>query len=238
MIKQILTLLAICLSTSVYAQDCVPDSSLKKPGYKPDSLPPATVNMAYKQTITVQSFKDTYKMVFTQKIPVTIDSIIVTNIKNLPAGMQYKCLHPHCRFLPLVNSCVDLSGTPAQTGIFPLKIMVTVYAKLNGTTAINQKDSITKFRLIVNGTSNISKLSAIPGDELVVYPNPAENRLHVFANWSQNANEITIYDVAGRIMNIQPLSLHNDVFIYDLSLLPAGFYFVKYAGKSVKFTKH
>lgn len=237
MIKQIITLLAICLSTSVYAQYCVPDTSLKKPGYKPDSLPPATVNMAYKQTITVQSFKDTYKMVFTQKIPVTIDSIIVTGIKNLPAGMQYQCLHPNCRFLPLVNSCVDLKGTPTQTGIFPLKIMVTVYAKLNGSTAITQKDSITKFRLIVNGTSNVSKLSAAPGDELVVYPNPVQNLLHVFANWSQNPDEINIYDVSGRLIQIKPL-LINDVFVYDLSLFPAGVYFVKYAAKSVKFTKY
>lgn len=237
MIKQIITLLAISLSTSLWAQDCIPDTSLKKPGYKPDSLPPAIINIAYKQTITVQSFKDTYRMIGSVKIPVTIDSIIVTSIKNLPAGITYKCLHPKCRFLPLINSCVELSGTPQQPGIYPIKIMITAYAKLNGTTAINQKDSITKFRMIVNGTANTKLQSVSPDEQLVVYPNPASGRLHVFAGWNTHASQIAIYNTTGKNTMLKPVSTVNNTLIYNIEGLPQGIYFLKSSNRVIKFIK-
>lgn len=227
--------MAICLSNSLWAQVCTPDSTMKIPGYKPDSLQIATVGVAYKQTLTVQSFKDTVTVVFSQKVPVSIDSILVTAVSGMPSGFNYACLTSNCRFLPLINSCVELSGTPSKAGIYPLSIKVTAYAKINGTISTTQKDSVKKFRLIVaDKNSQVKKIAAT--EKLLVYPIPAQNTIQVFAENSK-ATDILLLNTLGQMLSIKPNMAREGVYEYDLSNLQSGVYFVNCKNTRVKFIK-
>ena len=141
----------------------------------------------------------------------------------------------NCRFLPLINSCVELSGTPSKAGIYPLSIKVTAYAKLNGTISTTQKDSVKKFRLIVaDQNAQVKKIAAT--EKLLVYPIPAENTLQVFAQGAKS-EDILLFNALGQTINIRATFARNEVFEYDLSGLNTGVYFVKHHNTIVKFTK-
>jgi hypothetical protein len=69
------------------------------------------------------------------------------------------------------------------------------------------------------------------GDEMVVYPNPANDVLHIKGG---NGGYV-IHDLDGRVV-IQGSSVLND-FTIDVSRLPKGLYFLKTAGTYLKFAK-
>ena len=229
MIRKFLIILAIaamsCLNNEVKGQICTPDTNLKVPGFLPLILPDAEKDVAYSQAITVLAFKDTTVKQGNLTLKVYIDSMKITRIIGLPNGMSYNCLNPNCVFTPTALSCVKLSGTPNESGIFPLKIAILVYAKVSGFLPTTQKDTIESFVLNVSGSASTLSLSK---KDLTISPNPASQTAFVNSDI-----EPMIYNSLGQQLTINS---QKQIFGYTLNihnLLP-GFYTVKCGLKSVK----
>ncbi|MBI3258311.1 MAG: hypothetical protein HYZ54_02345, partial [Ignavibacteriae bacterium] len=79
-------LLALTSSITIKAQ-CVVDTTIKTKGIYPRILPQAKEDSAYDQTIQFKMPKDTQSILGL----ITYDSITITNITNIPKGINYIC---------------------------------------------------------------------------------------------------------------------------------------------------
>jgi len=229
MIRKFLSILAIaamsCSNNEVQGQICTPDANLKVPGFLPMVLPDAQKDVPYSQAITVLAFKDTSVKQGNLTLKVYIDSMKNTGITGLPNGMSYNCLNARCVFTPAALSCVKLSGTPNESGIFPLKIAILAYAKVSGVLPTTQKDTIESFVLNVSGSASTISLSK---KALSITPNPASQTAFV-----NSEIEPLIYNSLGQLQSISVLKQELGYSLNIQNLLP-GIYTVKCGLKSVK----
>lgn len=229
MIRKFLSILAIaamsCSYNDVEGQICTPDVNLTVPGFLPLVLPDAQVNVAYSEAITVLAFKDTTVKQGNLTLKVYIDSMKITGITGLPNGMSYNCLNASCVFTPAALSCVKLSGTPNQAGVFPLKIAILAYAKVSGVLPTTQKDTIETFVLNVSGSASTISLSK---KALSITPNPASQTAFI-----NSEIEPLIYNSLGQLQSISTLKQELGYSLNIQNLFP-GIYSVKCGLKSVK----
>ncbi len=229
MIRKFLSILAIgtltCLYNQASAQICTPDANLKTPGFLPAVLPDAKKDVAYSESITVLAFKDTTVKQGNLTVKVYIDSMKITGVLGLPAGMTSTCLSPTCSFTPAALSCVKLSGTPTTEGVYPLQIAILVYAKVSGILPTTQKDTIKSFVLNVSGTGSSE---IIDTRKLVVKPNPASNQVYVGSTIMP-----VFYNTLGQIQDVQ---IQAETYGFNVSLigLKPGLYTVKCGNTSKK----
>lgn len=229
MIRKFLSILAIgtlsCLFNQANAQICTPDPNLVAPGFLPAVLPDAQKDVAYSQSISVLAFKDTTVKQGSLTVKVYIDSMKIMSISGLPNGMTYTCLNPNCTFTPAAASCVKLSGTPNEAGLFPLKIAILAYAKVSGVLPTTQKDTIKSFYMNVSGTNSIETFDV---RKVVLKPNPAKQQVFV-----GSVIEPLIYNSLGQK---QTVGIKNELFGYTLNIqnLSSGIYTVKCGNNSAK----
>ncbi len=135
--KRILLFAAVIFSASQFAsaQSCTPDAQYTSPGFYPDSttgIATACVGVAYDQVITMVSPTDTTISGFT----IQVDSVIINNVSNLPAGISFACGSANCTIYPQVDpsSCIDLYGTAGagDVGDHTITIEYTGYVTLFG----------------------------------------------------------------------------------------------------------
>jgi len=118
-------ILGFFISLQLSAQ-CVPDTvnceDIEDPGqFCPLNLPNAGLNVLYNEVVTIIA-PGIYS------IPdvggeVDIHYIEIDSVKNLPPGIDY---FPNADiFHPDTAYCIQLTGTPSQTGEFPLFIYIT-----------------------------------------------------------------------------------------------------------------
>jgi len=134
--KRILLLsFAIALAgLQLRAQVCTPDPNVPDDApifpepYDPDNPDP---NDGITDTACINEFFD-----FTQTVNLPpdfsglpIDSLVIpeNGVTNLPAGVGYDCEPPSCTFLPDVLGCIYLNGTPTETGVFDLEVLVKIH---------------------------------------------------------------------------------------------------------------
>lgn len=229
MIRKFLSILAIGTLTCVYnqanAQICTPDANLKEPGFLPAVLPDAKKDVAYSEAITVLAFKDTTVKQGSLVVKVYIDSMKIVNILGLPNGMSYTCLNPTCAFTPAALSCVKLSGTPTQEGVFPLKIAILAYAKVSGVLPTTQRDTINSFFINVSGTGSVEHFDA---RKILVKPNPATNQVFI-----GSVTEPIIFNALGQKQAIA-VRKESVGYIMNVDALTPGIYTVKCGSNSAK----
>ncbi len=229
MIRKFLSILAIgtlsCSYNQAKAQICTPDANLKEPGFLPAVLPDAKKDVAYSEAITVLAFKDTSVKQGSLVVKVYIDSMKITNIMGLPNGMSYTCLSPTCAFTPTALSCVKLSGTPTQEGVFPLRIAILAYAKVSGVLPTTQKDTIESFFINVSGTGTVEQLDA---RKILVKPNPATSQVFI-----GSVVEPTIFNALGQKQTLQ-IRKESVGFSLNVDALTPGIYTVKCGSNSAK----
>lgn len=202
------------------AQVCTPDQNLTTPGFLPATLPDGQVNSAYNVGITIKVFKDTEIVQSGQTVLATIDSMLLISILGLPPGLGYQCLNSRCSFVPSTLSCVNIQGTPTQSGLFPLKIPVKVYAKVFGAVPITQPDTLRNFAINVKGgTASMLDLNQ-NGLDLSIFPNPATN-----AVWVNSSTLPKISSLSGVEINV-PISKEGSIYRIDISRIPTGLYFI------------
>jgi hypothetical protein len=225
MIRKILfgVVLAVCSSTAAVAQ-CIPDTSLKSTGYSPQSLPNASVGVAYKESLSVRTPHDTTIIIVGSPVSARVDSIKATAVKGLPPGFSYVCQHPRCVFLWDTTRCVEIVGTTNQGGVYPIKIMITIYAFVANSINMAQKDSIDRFTLIVDGGTSAIIDNTRPG--IFAYPNPVAGKLFITGPTAEKAGDIQILDTKGTVVSVK-ITLENGVWVADMGSLAAGIYLVK-----------
>lgn len=110
-------ILCFVLALRAFPQ-CVPDFSISAVGfYPPDSLLPCAEQGIYYDEVL--QFKN-FDIVFFPPlgIYVTIISVRIDSVRNMPPGLSYECNSPNCFYLGDENGCVRISGTttaPAGT---------------------------------------------------------------------------------------------------------------------------
>lgn len=222
--KQFVFTALLTMSAGASAQLCTPDTTIKIPGFYPATLANGNVGVAYNQTIMILSFKDTSVVVGGSKQKVTIDSLKLTKVIGLPAGMGYVCFEPRCIYLPSAVRCIKLNGTPTQSGLFPLKFAVTAYAKLNGFFPVAQPDTIKEFSIMVTGNSASVVSNNI--QKLTVYPNPSSNAVYVV---HVSGSKPVMTQITGAFIRIDWRE-ENGVWIANTQDLSSGVYQISAGG--------
>lgn len=227
-ISSIISMIALMLTANITkAQICTPDTNLKIPGFMPTSLPDGKVNTPYSQGITVKTFKDTTVKLNGLTVKVYIDSMKITNFTGFPNGINYQCLNSRCVFTPSTLSCIKISGTPTQSGVFPLKAYIKIFAKVSGVLPQTTNDSISSYVLTITGSSaNIHSFNL--SDVLKAYPNPASQSVLV-----NSVSKIYVYNALGQIVDV-PMVAFDSYTHLDISKLKGGIYQIHSQGKSVK----
>lgn len=131
--KNLLTAFAVIFGLiSVHAQvtTCTPDPANLPTGYHPAAIVDGQETVPYQHTVTIVVPQDTTVQGFT----VPIDSIQVTGISNLPAGLSFYCNTGSCGIPGGQKGCVLVSGRPdpGTAGDYALTVTGTIYANLFG----------------------------------------------------------------------------------------------------------
>lgn len=225
---------SICLyvlsAMAASAQNCKPDTTIKKPGFYPLKLADGAVGIAYSQTVMVLSIKDTSVTIGGSKQSVTIDSVKMNNVIGLPVGIGYVCYEPRCIYLPSSVRCIKLSGTPTKSGVYPLKFAITFYAKISGFLPVSQPDTIRNYSLTVTGGSaHVTEIHSNP----TLYPNPATHELFVSGLPYQAP---TLVNNLGQPI-VSDWTFSEGLWLARTAHLPAGIYFVRINGIGMQWMK-
>jgi hypothetical protein len=234
----------LIVTGGILSAQCVPDTvncvdTDESGQFCPMDLPQAGLNVLYDEVVTIiaPGIKQT------QYGEVTIHYIEIDSVKNLPPGLSY---FPNADiFYPDSAYCIQLTGTPTQTGVFELaihigatidflgeptkfpfvddsSIVVTVVEVLG----VNPNQS-TAFQVFQNAPNPFSELTRL------AYFTPVEERV-----------ELKVYNILGVLVHeeskLVPPGEHN--FNFDGRELQSGTYIYRvassgtyYAGKLLKF---
>jgi len=229
MIQKFLSFLVIAtISMSLNfakAQVCTPDTNLKTPGFLPNVLQDAQINTAYSQSITALAFKDTTVKQGSTTLKVYIDSMKITDFLGLPNGLTYNCLNPSCAFTSKSLSCAVLNGTPTESGTFPLKVVIMIYAKISGIIPYSTTDTIRSFTINVAGSAGTKMINL---NELNAYPNPTSGLTHI-----TSLIQPRIYNSVGQLLSVD-FNKNELGYSFDSRSLKSGIYSVVCGNKSIK----
>lgn len=224
------TLVAVVSSNVTYAQ-CTPDKDITVPGFYPAAFPEADQDKPYTATTTILSIKDT--TVFGQAV--IIDSTVLKAVLGLPPGITHQCLNNSCVFFPTKPSCVNFSGTPTQAGTYPLKMVITIFAKIGGAIPYNRVDTIRNFTMKVNGMNAVDFSEVEEGFN--VMPNPVTDKLFVQLTDKNSVERTMIMDAMGRKIEVVIESQDDTHLVIDTRLLTPGIYFCSNGSAVKRFVK-
>ncbi|MFM1791789.1 MAG: hypothetical protein RLZZ252_143 [Bacteroidota bacterium] len=219
-------LLAMVIVNKANAQ-CTPDKNITVPGFYPATFPDADQDKPYSATTTILSIKDT--TVFGQAV--IIDSTVLKAVIGLPPGITHQCLNNSCVFFPSQPSCVNFSGTPTKAGTYPLKMVITIFAKIGGALPYNRVDTIRNFTMKVNGMNSVDFTSATATFDIM--PNPVNDKLFVNMIDNNSVKNTTVMDATGRRVDVIIENQDDTHLVIDTRLLTPGIYFCS-NGTSVK----
>ena len=220
----IFSLLILLTSFGLYAQNCVADQSITKPGIYPSYLDTGTVGLSYEHTLQIRAVKDTMVDFMGNTITATVDSVVLKDILGLPASFSYSCEPPRCVFTYQSTGCAKLVGNPsnAEIGEHPLEIIVTSYARYLSF-KLPVTDTIRDFTLVIEDSS-VSSISDIANSRFSISPNPVHGNV-LKVNLKHNANKVLIYNQYGQLTMSTNLS-NTSQFSLDISSLSSGAYYL------------
>jgi len=217
---------------------CVPDTAnckdIDKPGQIcPDTLPAAVLNTWYEQVFTIIP-PDTFDL-GGGLIP--IHKILIDSVTNLPPGLSYE---PNATELfPDSAYCVLISGTPIETGTFPLNIYITPFVEFVGSIVQSaQTHDDTSLFIQVNSTTGLPVMSTDQVILLPVKPNPftissriglnsdrfGVGELYVFYITGQMAHHEEIWVQPGKnYFDFRGEKLRKGIYLYKVSFMGKSF---------------
>ena len=175
---------------------------------------------------------------------ITLDSLVITSITGLPAGIQYAQNPSRGVYYADSNGCIAFAGTTAaDSGAYALTF--NGYAVVTTRNSGTQTLSLAQLAQIQDAPVPVYKLNVIPaGDschpqpvvagipsliqssQLSVYPNPANGAMTVELSAEKAlSGEVIVSDFTGRRIYAQPLSSTGFYkTVIDLSSYAKGFY--------------
>ena len=180
--KRVLTFLflmfGIFFTNSVLAQ-CTPADSISCPDPEnngqvcPDSLDVAYKGEYYEQVFSILPPYETTGIVF------TIHHLHLVDVGNLPESITWVSNTEDNDFYPGTYYCVLMSGTPADTGTYPLHIEVEVFGELNGTpVSMGTVTDSTSLSLVVEESNGVADLF-VRNSRMKLWPNPFINKTNI-----------------------------------------------------------
>lgn len=224
-----------------YSQ-CIPDTTLKKPGVYPKNLPNGYVGTLYNQSIQFKFPKDTVTLAGAGYF----DSIRITKIQNLPSSYSYKCNNDSCFYRGGANGCITLTGMPVQGDSGIHKIVVTVNGRLIVPGVINAPvQKVDTIPLLVTTGSAIRKiktpLSQIYTNSLQDnFPNPFTKSTEIKYTSSTNQQAVfKAYDILGNLVVEKSFNAKKgeNSLLVERGELKSGFYFYSLQLGANLFTK-
>ena len=202
--KRTITLLATIISGFIILADlsaqCDPDTSCTDTGdpgqFCPDSLPDAGLSVLYDQVVTI--IPPGHYTLPQGDLPIYY--IEIDSVKNLPPGIDY---YPNAdTFYADTAYCIQLTGTPTQSGSFSLSIYILATVDVFGTpigvpvmddssvviTVVDnlgtQPVELSKFRVYQNVPNPFSEMTRLG------YYTPVEKRI-----------ELSVYNLLGELVH-------------------------------------
>ena len=177
---------------------------------------------------------------------ISLDSLVITSISGMPAGITYEQNPASGVYYADSNGCIAFAGTTtADSGAYPLTFSgyAVVTTQNSGTqtlsfaqlaqmqdapvptytlNVINQGDSC--FPIVVTGVSNL-----IESSQLSIYPNPSNGLYNVELNADKAlSGEVVVCDVTGRRVYTQRISTTGFYkTVVDLTHCAKGFYMIQ-----------
>lgn len=226
--------LLICASFSRTAlAQCTPDTTMQVGTIQPAEIKFAYVNNVYQEVLYYKAPRDTTTKTAFGDLPVRIDSMEITGVTGLPAGVTYVCNTANCRFNGGEAGCLTVSGTPTAVGVYPLKVYVTTYATITGTFEFpaTQTDSNERYTLYVFGTVGTNEIKL---DELVkVFPNPVTSEVNLQI-LSGDMVQVDLMDLSGRVVLSRQARGEAKLAVHDLA---RGVYFMRLSNQKQSHTR-
>ena len=232
----VIMILGFLIPLKLSAQ-CVPDTACVdttgNPGeFCPLDLPDAGLNAVYDETITVippGSFQFS-------GVELTIYHIEIDSVINLPPGIDY---YPNADTLyPDTAYCIQLNGTPTETGVFDLAIYITALVDLGSPVRYQVVDdssiSITVVEELGLGPKQDTEFRIIPN-----VPNPFSERTRLaFYTPRQERVDLYVYNILGSQVHFESIISDQGThdFNFDGSELPPGPYLYRVAIREKQFT--
>jgi hypothetical protein len=235
---KLLVLLAIGIvaGTELFAQ-CTPDPACEDIGdpgqFCPLDLPKGVIDTIYDETVTVIP-PGTFEFLGSVW---TILYIEIDSVKNMPPGIDYfpneDTLYPETAY------CIQLTGTPTETGVFAFDIYVSATVDFDGTpTKANVVDD-SSIVITVQETAGINPNQETGFRVFRNVPNPfAEvTRLGFFTPFDDRI-ELNVYNVLGVLVHheLEAVPPGEHSFRFDGSALQPGTYFYRVTNSETSFS--
>ena len=137
----------------------------------------------------------------------TIDSIWIEGIANFPAGTQYTCNTPNCKWAGGTNGCVTFYNTTPGSGIIEVQINLKVKGTAFGNSLTIPQSLYYKFDAGTVGmdeTLDLNKFSMIQN-----MPNPFSDQTVIQFNCpTQTSVTFEIHTLLGELMYQENISAH------------------------------
>ena len=178
--KKILLTLTLALAFVGAQAQCTPDPQYTIAGIYPDSatgLPNAMVGQAYNEVITIISPLDTSVLYLGITIPVTVQTIELTNVTGLPGSFSYDCEGGNCTFSGGSTSCAVLSSpspTAAEIGSHQIFMYTLTTVDAGFPAGIQtQEDTIDYYYInVANATTVLNQFNDFTFELKDIFPNP------------------------------------------------------------------
>lgn len=233
--KLLFSVVALVFGVTQLIAQCTPQNATTCPDPEnngqicPDSLAPGFVGVPYSQTVTILPPPS----VNYGGNPIPMNKIVIQQISNLSPGITWVSNQPNNSFPAGVYSCILLSGTPTQTGVYPLKITVDAYITFMGqpVLAATQTDSTSVIMTIgtagMNEKNSLFTLIGNYGNEMIVNA------------YSEFSLKREIIDVLGCIKCQETFQIlpGANVLPPPQPAIKSGFYFVRFSAFNTVITR-
>lgn len=159
---------------------------------------------------------------------VTIDSVALTGVDNLPPGLSVVCnsqTGAECTFLSSQLGCGLIQGTPTAAGTYEMTINVLAYA-LGGFAQVEQ--SFSGYRItIAEDNSGIAFASSVKPLDVRAVPNPAIGNTNFLFNLPRAAKaRVQVFNLVGEKLWDRSLAGKQglNTMAFDASELESGIY--------------
>lgn len=237
------TLISGLFLTVQLSAQCTPDpgclDTLQAGEYCPQDFPPLLLNVAYDEVITfILALEFEYN-----GTTYTLDSIAVDSVRNIPPGLTYSSSANG--YVPDSAYCSQLSGTPTQSGEFPIAFYLEPFVDFgSGPVSLGQFMDDTSVVVTVYDPTGIEPQQADQFQILPIVPNPFSEITRIsFYTPYQDRVSLQVYNILGKLMyeETQSASSGEQEFEFNGSELLPGTYFYRvinssklYTGKFIK----